>query len=182
MAINLDGITRKVRKKPATRNPAHHGSPSVRSELRVRVVDQSGKLKQYGLFHENVFVTGGLDRLANLIATGGEASNQWVNAFGIGTNNTAASSTDTGLYGETTIKGIPQVTVSKPAARKVRWSVTFESDEPPGQLTVKEVGLFFTDATNKILIARRDLATNEQVIKSDNDRQFWDWDAEFQPV
>lgn len=165
----LDGLTRRAQFQGGLMNPRQHSPSGVQNRIRLEVwsprkpgEDGASLMKRRSVIEKigNMLATNGLDRLAELIATGGEASTQWVNAMAIGTHTTAESSTATALGASTQRIHLSQASmnVSDVGSRTVRWVGTFASDGNASE--IHEIGLEFTTTAAQTLIARSELGTD----------------------
>lgn len=157
----LSGLTRKVfgGRKPVS-NPGHHNPARMQNRIQVEVVGPDGKVKEYHDITGNIMATYGLNNIAELIATGGEASS-WCSAGAIGTSTTAASSTQTGLVASTGIVHVSQSSMDASDAgdRTLRYVMTFASNNPAGAAAINEVGIFGTNNATTRMLARSVLGT-----------------------
>lgn len=158
-----------VRQRQAPRNPSPHSPVNWQNEIRMQVVSPEGVVKQDVLHQGNIMLTFGLNRLVELIATGGEASN-WVSAMAIGTSNTAAASTQNALVASTGIVHLSQASMvaSDAGNLTLAYNATFASNNPAGAAQINEVGLFATNAATASGVARSVLGT-DSVNKGAND-------------
>jgi len=174
----LEGLTRRGNHIGPPINPQDTSPVAARNHLVLEHLGPRGKVKNRIDHWGNILVTNGLSRIAQLIATGGEASTLWVNAMEIGTGNTAEASTQTALDNSTAIVHLSQASlnVSDLGARTTRWVATFTSANPAGAASIREVGLFFTTTAVTTLIARSELGT-DSVNKGNSDAINISYDA-----
>ena len=160
----LDGITRKPFSKivdvdgmiAALENPAGHSPLRAKNRIKMRVVGPKGNVKQEIDHIENIMCTFGLNRLCELIATGGEASD-WISAYGIGTDTTAANSTQDALgasTGSVALSATTNMNVTDQGNLTLRYLATFLSNNPAGAAEIHEVGLFCAEAASAEMAAR----------------------------
>lgn len=161
----LDGLTRPLRGSPPPTNPAPHSPVAIQNQIRLRVVDPDGKVRQETPWLTNILTTFGLASLASRVGTvsgaNANTTTEFVSAFKIGTGTTAATSNDTSLVastGSVTI-GNASFTKSNLAARTVEYQATFASDNPAGTAVINEVGLYLNSTAESQLAARIVLGT-----------------------
>lgn len=157
----LSGATRRSNfdRKPAV-NPAWHSAPAMESFGVIEVVGPDGRIKERKEWRQNIACTQGLTTLAKLAATGGEASG-WVSAAAIGTDTTAANSTQSTLVASTGIVHRSQASMvgSDIGNMTAQFNLTFASNNPAGAAAINEIGLFGTNAATNKMVARTVLGT-----------------------
>ena len=100
-------------------------------------------------------MTYGLDRAAKLLSTSAGAGSTFVNAMAIGTDNTAAASTQASLIASTQSAGT--FDRSDQGSMTARYLGTFASTG--GTMAIHEVGIFQTNTFTGSMIARSVLGT-----------------------
>ena len=161
MSHLLEGVTRRrTSGRSAVSNPAGHSPASLQNRLTLEVRGPNNELKQRKVIEGNLMMTQGLTTLAKLIATGGEASG-WISAGAIGTDTTAANSTQSQLGASTAIVHRSQASMagSDLGNMTARLAMTFASNNPAGAAQINEVGLFGTNAATNKMVARTVLGT-----------------------
>lgn len=155
----LEGLTRPGRNRMPS-NPGEHSPAGFHNRIRMQVVGPDGVVKEDRTIEGNILTTYGLNRLGELIATGGEASN-WISACAIGTHTLAAASTQSALSASTAIVHMSQAScdLSDAGDRTTRVLATFASNNPAGAAAINEVGLFATNAASTNMVARTVLGT-----------------------
>lgn len=163
----LNGITR--RGSSPLKNPGLHSPVPMQNRVRVEVwgPDEANPEKPQLVCKNvrehvgNIMATYGLNRLCELVATGGEASN-WVSMGRIGTSTTAvASSQDTlGASTGSVVITAASMDVSDQGNRTARYVMTFASNNPAGAATINEVGLFCNSTAHSQMAARSVLGTD----------------------
>lgn len=170
----LDGITRAPRRGGGPTNPRH--TPlSVQNRLRMDVVgpDESGNLvtKQHVDHVYNVMATYGLSRLPALLAGGAMDCSSWIAGMRIGTDNTAAASTDSRLLASTgSIDLTDAADIVEAGARTLRCVGTFNSDNPAGAAQIREIGLYASSNVTTGIVNRMDLTGAQSVNKGASDQ------------
>lgn len=142
------------------KNPEAHSPLYAFNVVRMKVVGPDGDVKQEIGPIKNIMCTSGLNQLCQLVATGGQASS-WISAGRIGTDTTAAASTQDALgasTGSVAITGA-SMSVSNLGARTARYLMTFASNNPAGVASIQEIGLFCNSTANSQLAARSVLGT-----------------------
>lgn len=169
----LDGIThvRPGRHTPLTNprqrdpvNPRAHSGLRLQNKLQIEVWGPKKKggrkiLKQRVERVGNIMATYGLDRLAEMLTSDTDGASKWVSAMALGTDTTAAASTQSSLGASTQIVHLSQASMvaSDPGTRTVQYNATFPSNG--NACSVHEVGLFGTNAATNKMIARSVLGT-----------------------
>lgn len=174
----LDGITRASRRAgPITAesvNPRRHSPLAIQNRARVQVVgpDESGNLvtKQDVTVEGNVMATYGLSRLVALLAGGSMDCSSWIGGMRIGTDNTAAASTDSRLLASTgSVDLTDAADVTEAGARTLRCVATFASDNPAGAASIREIGIYASSNVTTGIVARMDLTGANSVNKGNSD-------------
>jgi hypothetical protein len=112
----------------------------------------------------NVVVTGGRSKLAGLL--GGRDAGKYITLVGVGTNAAAATEADTNL----TDRVLIPVSNAAYEGAKVRFNFTIGSGQANG-LTIRELGLFFSDNTMFSRRVRRSAIGKEDDIEING---YWD--------
>lgn len=112
----------------------------------------------------NVVVTGGRSKLAGLL--GGRDAGKYITQVGVGTNAAAATESDTNL----TDRVLIPVSSADYEGAKVRFNFTIGSGQANG-LTIRELGLFFSDNTMFSRRVRRSAIGKEDDIEING---YWD--------
>lgn len=156
----LEGITRPGYLGVPPVNPDKHAPFGAQNRLRIAVVSPEGKVRTVVDHVDNIMCTFGLNQLCQLVATGGQASS-WVSACLIGTDTTAAASTQDALVASTArvVVGAGSMSMSNLGARTCRFLMTFASNNPAGAAAINEVGLFCNSTGNNQAAARSMLGT-----------------------
>ena len=180
----LDGVTRPPRRwrehgwevpvNPAPPGVGKHSPLSVHNRVRMEVVgpDEHGHqvTKQTIEAVGNIMCTYGLSRLASLLAGGSMDCSNWIGGMRIGTDSTAAVSTDNQLGASTgSIDLTDAADVTEAGARTLRCVGTFASNNPAGAATIKEIGIFASSSVTTGLVARKDLTGAQSVNKGASD-------------
>jgi hypothetical protein len=157
----LKGLTnRDTNPSVAISNPGHHSPFVMHNFGTIQVVGPDGNIKERKCWSENIACTQGLVTLAKLVATGGEASG-WISAAAIGTDTTAANSTQSTLGASTAIVHRSQASMvgSDAGNMTAAFNLTFASNNPAGAAAIHEIGLFGTNAATNKCVARKVLGT-----------------------
>jgi hypothetical protein len=174
----LDGITRPGRnngRQTADQiNPRKHSPVGAQNRVRYQVVgpDEHGNTvtKQDQVVEGNIMATYGLSRLVALLAGGSMNASDWIAGMRIGTDNTAAASTDTRLLASTgSVDLTDAADVTEAGARTLRCVATFASDNPAGAAQIREIGLYASSNVTTGLVARQDLTGANSVNKGASD-------------
>lgn len=176
----LAGLTRAPRAYRPPTNPPPHSPLGLQDKLTIEQVGPGGEVKRRSEVYGNILCTHGLNRLCELIATGGEASDL-IAAARIGTDNTAAASTDNALgasTGSVALSGA-SMDASDQGNRTLRYVMTFASNNPAGAAQIREIGLFASSNVTSGALARRDLTGAESVNKGASDEIRVSWDIVF---
>ena len=176
----LKGITRPYgRHTPVPfSNPREHTPVVLKDHLTMHLVGPDGKVKHQTEIIGNVVATYGLNRLCELIATGGEASDL-VAAARIGTDNTGATSNDSRLLASTQSIALSGASMdaSDQGDRTLRYVMTFASDGNASQ--IREIGVYISSNVTTGIWARRDLTGAESVNRGASDEIRVSWDFVF---
>ncbi len=175
----LDGITRRGRKQSQAQtaedvNPRKHSPVSVQNRVRMQVVgpDENGVqiTKQDVVASGNIMCTYGLSRLASLLAGGAMNCSDWIGGMRIGTDITAAVSTDNNLAASTgSIDLTDAGDVTEAGARTLRCIGTFASDNPAGAAQIREIGILASSNVTTGMVARKELTGAASVNKGASD-------------
>ena len=176
----LRGLTRSHgRYAPAPfQNPPIHSPIGLQDHLTIEQYGPSGELKKRAEVYGNVVATYGLNRLCELCATGGDASDH-VAAARIGTDNTAASSNDSRLLASTQSIALSGASMdaSDQGNRTLRYVMTFASDGNASQ--IREIAIYASSNVTTGIWARRDLTGAESVNRGASDEIRVSWDFVF---
>lgn len=173
MAHPLHGITRLGYGPRISSNPPPHAPVSLQNRVRVQVVgpNEDGEIvtKRDVDRIENIMLTQGLNSLCQMIGSGTAAASDWIAAIRIGTDNTAAASTQTGCIASTASLpvGASFVRSTGSAARILQYKATFESNNPAGAAAINEIGLYYH--TNAASGACRTMLGTDSVNKGASD-------------
>lgn len=177
----LAGLTRPQRHNPdrvltpADVNPRKHSPVAMHNRVRLEVVgpdEVTGEIvtKQTAEAVGNIMCTYGLSRLASLLAGGSMNCSDWIGGMRIGTDSTAATSTDNSLGASTGSMDLTDAAdVIEAGARTLRCVGTFSSNNPAGAATIKEIGIFVSSGVTTGAIARKDLTGAQSVNKGASD-------------
>lgn len=134
---------------------AKHSPFRAKNRIKIRVVGPDGVVKQEIDHVENIMNTYGLNYLCERVATGGEASS-WVQRMGIGTDSTAANSTQASLLASTAsvVIGGGSMVASDAGNMSLNFQATFASNNPAGTAAIHEVGLFQGTNLTGSMVAR----------------------------
>ena len=174
----LRGITRPYgRHAPQPfSNPRSHTPVVLQDHLMIDLVSPDGVVKHHSEVYGNVVATYGLNRLCELIATGGEASDL-VAAARIGTDSTVATSNDSRLLQSTQSIALSGASMdaSDQGNRTLRYVMTYASDGNASQ--IREIAIYASSNVTTGIWARRDLTGAESVNRgaSDEIRVSWDF-------
>jgi hypothetical protein len=169
----LEGITRPRRSAGEFSNPRHTPLTAY-NRVRMQVVgpDEHGRqvTKQTVEHVHNVMATYGLSRLVSLLAGGALNCSDWIGGMRIGTDNTAAASTDSRLLASTgSIDLTDAADVIEAGARTLRAVGTFASDNPAGAAQIREIGLYASSNVTTGIVNRIDLTGANSVNKGASD-------------
>lgn len=165
--MSLAGITRPTSAAGLANpiiNPNHSPLP-LQNRIQAEVVGPDGKVKHRIERIGNIMCTHGLDRLVAMLSSDTDGASRWVSAMGIGTQTTAAASTQSGLLASTGIVHLSvqnasgTMTATKAGDMTLQYEATFASNNPAGAAQIHEVGLHATNAANAAAVARTALGT-----------------------
>lgn len=178
----LDGLTRPKKAEwgarpltPEDVNPRKHSPLAMHNRVVMEVVgpdENTGDIitKQRVEATGNIMCTYGLSRLVSLLAGGSMDCSSWIGGMRIGTDSTAAVSTDNSLGASTgSIDLTDSSDVIEAGARTLRCVGTFASNNPAGSATIKEIGIFASSNATTGLVARKDLTGAQSVNKGASD-------------
>lgn len=180
MSSILDGLTR-ARKQyglPPTAddiNPRKHSPVGAQNQVRYQVVgpNEHGEIvtKEDKVVVGNIMATYGLSRIVSLLAGGAMDCSSWIAGMRIGTDNTAAASTQQSLLASTGSVDLTDAgDIIEAGARTLRCLATFASDNPAGAAQIREIGLFVSsNVGTNFLVARQDLTGANSVNKGASD-------------
>lgn len=168
----LAGITRPGSSEFS--NPRRHSPLGLQNRIRVQVVgpDEHGVqvTKQDQIIEGNIMATYGLSQLVSLLAGGAMNCSDWIGGMRIGTDNTAAASTDSRLLASTgSIDLTDAADVTEAGARTLRCVGTFASNNPAGAAQIREIGLYASSNVTTGIVARLDLTGAQSVNKGASD-------------
>ena len=154
----LGGITSQGGARMA--NPSPHSPALFQNQILMEVIGPDGKVKQRIDHHGNVLLTYGLNRLGEMIASDTGGASGWVSAAAIGTDTTAASSTNNALGNSTQIVHLSQASMvaSDGGSRTLQYNMTFASDGNASE--IHEIGLFATNGATSAGVARAVFGTD----------------------
>lgn len=161
--MNLLGITRAGVRNSAIKNPewpgVKHSPLSIQNKLSYEVwgPNDAGEIvkKQAAYNLENIMVTYGLDRAGKILSTSAAAGSTFANAMAIGTDSTAAASTQASLLASTQSHGT--FSRSDQGSMTARYLASFDSTGAAHQ--IHEVGVFQTNTFTGSMICRSVLGT-----------------------
>lgn len=173
----LDGITRR---RPygadgSIVNPRKHSPLGMQNRIRIQVVgpDEYGNVvtkEDKTLDAGNIMATYGMSRLVSLLAGGSMDCSSWIAGMRIGTDNTAAASTDSRLLASTGSVDLTDASdIIEAGARTLRCVATFASDNPAGAASIREIGLYASSNVTTGCVGRKDLTGAESVNKGASD-------------
>lgn len=178
MSNLLEGLTRpksinRVFAKDEFINP-RHSSLGILNRLQMDVVgpDEHGKIvtKQHVDYAHNILATYGLSRIVALLAGGAMDCSSWIGGMRIGTDNTAAASTDSRLLASTgSVDLTDAADVIEAGARTLRCVATFASDNPAGAAQIREIGVYASSNVTTGIVNRMDLTGAQSVNKGASD-------------
>lgn len=165
----LDGITCKPGSAAGRfHNPRAHSNMGIRNRIIGEVWGPDPTLKLKGKaaakapkvllqrFERigNIACTYGLDQMAQVFASDTNGASRLVSAMALGTDSTAAASTQTALGGSTQIIHLSQASMaaSYPGARTLQYNGTFASNG--NACSINEVALFGTNNATTRMLAR----------------------------
>lgn len=162
-------------------NPVVHNPVVVQNKVKTVVRGPDGEVKQEQIAVGNICCTYGLNRLCELVATGGDASN-WFGGMRIGTDNTAEASTQNALLASTGSVALTDASrVIDLGNMSLRALATFASDNPAGAASIREIGIYASSNVTTGLINRKVLAGAESIAKGASDSIEVSFDLIFQP-
>jgi hypothetical protein len=167
----LSGITRRGRSD--FHNP-RHTPVGIYNRARLQVVgpNEHGDIvtKHTGGWAYNVMATYGLSKLVSFLGAGTVTVSDWIGGLRIGTDNTAAVSTDTCLLASTASLAVTAAgDVTEAGARTLRVVATFASSQPAGAASIREIGLYASSNVTTGLVNRIDLTGANSVNKGNSD-------------
>lgn len=174
----LNGVTRPNRNRqrltPDLINPRKHAPLGMQNRVHIQVIgpDEHGDLvtKQDVVAEGNIMATYGLSRIVALLAGGSMDCSSWIGGMRIGTDNTAAASTDSRLLASTGSVDLTDASdVIEAGARTLRCVATFASDNPAGAASIREIGIYASSNVTTGIVARKDLTGAESVNKGASD-------------
>lgn len=157
MEFTLAGVTRDGH-TPLT-NPGDHSVMAAQDRVIIDLIGPDGEVKQHIDHQGNLLATYGINNLVERIATGGEASD-WISAAAIGTDTTAANSTDDALGNSTQIVHLSaaSMVLSDGGDMTLEVHMTYASDGNAAE--IHEHGIFGTNAATAKMVARAVLGTD----------------------
>lgn len=171
----LDGVTRpNFKRDNGIENPAKHSPLGLQNRVHMQVVgpNEFGQIvtKQDVVAEGNIMCTYGLSRIVALLAGGSMDCSSWIGGMRIGTDNTAAVSTDNSLGASTGSIDLTDASdVTEAGARTLRCVGTFASDNPAGAAQIREIGIFASSNVTTGAVARKDLTGAQSVNKGASD-------------
>lgn len=170
----LDGITRPMPGNPVQPSNPRHSPLAIQNRLRMQVVgpDEHGNTvtKQTVDQVHNIMATYGLSKLVSFLAGGAMNASDWIGGMRIGTDSTAAVSTDSRLGASTgSIDLTDAGDVTEAGARTLRCIGTFASDNPAGAATITEVAVYASSNVTTGLVNRINLTGAQSVNKGASD-------------
>jgi hypothetical protein len=142
-------------------NPGQHSPLGMRqNRVIAEVVGPDGEVKQRVDHTGNIMLTYGLNRAVEMLASDAGGASGWVSAMAIGTDTTAANSTNNALGNSTQIIHLSQASMvaSDGGNLTLQYNGTFASDG--NAAAINEVGLFATNAATAAGVARSVLGTD----------------------
>ncbi len=179
MSNPLEGVTRPGRRDQRITaediNPRRHSPLGAQNRVRYVVVgpDSTGQIvtKQDKIIDGNIMATYGLSKLVSLLAGGALNCSDWIGGMRIGTDNTAAVSTDSRLLASTGSVDLTDAgDVTEQGARTLRCIATFLSDNPAGAAQIREIGILGSSNVSTGLVCRQDLTGANSVNKGASDQ------------
>ena len=174
----LDGVVRpsKVRQGLTLDelNPQQHSPLQMQNRVRLQVVgpNERGEIvtKQDVIASGNVMATYGLSQLVSFLGNGTVTASNWIGGMRIGTDNTAANSTQSRLLAST---GSIDLTDAGDVVASETFSLrclgTFASNNPAGAASIQEIGLYASSDITTGIVARKVLTGAESVNKGASD-------------
>ena len=159
MGFSLTGMT-KPGQAPALTNPGEHSSLRFQNRVMADVVGPDGQVRQRIDHHGNILCTHGLNRLIEMLASDSGGASDIVSAAAIGTDTTAANSTNDALGNSTQIVHLSQASMvaSDAGSLTLQYNMTFASDG--NAAAIHEIGIFCTNAATAKAMARSVLGTD----------------------
>lgn len=164
MSDVLKGITRGGRS--AFSNPAPHSPIRVQNRIHFDVVGPDGSIKQSVRNVNNIMVTYGLASVGKTLSTSTKAGSSLAQTMAIGTDNTAANSTQSGLLASTQLCGT--FSRSDQGNMTGRYLATFGSDG--NAASIREIGIFASNVGNDSMICRSVLTGTQSVNRGASDQ------------
>lgn len=163
----LSGLTR--RGHVPCRNPVPHAPIRMQNKIHFDVVgpNESGEIvtKQSVRDVENIMVTYGLAQAGKLLSTSTKAGSTFAQTMAIGTSNTAAASTQSGLLNSTQLCG----TFSRSDQGNMTARFLGSFDSTGGAMSVQEIGIFASNVGNDSMICRSVLTGTQSVNRGASD-------------
>jgi hypothetical protein len=163
----LKGITRQGH--AAIRNPRSSGPPhspfAVKNRISYDLVGPDGKVKKSVRNAENIMATYGLASAAKILSTATDAGSSFAQTMAIGTDTTAAASTQAGLQASTQLCGT--FSRSEAGNRTARYLGTFASDG--NAASIQEIGIFASNVASASMICRSVLTGTQSVNRGASD-------------
>ena len=160
----LNGVTRRGR--AVFSNPVPHSPVRMQNRIHFDVVGPDGQVKQSVRNVENIMVTNGLVQAGKLLSTSTKAGSTWAQTMAIGTSNTAANSTQSGLLNSTQLCGT--FSRSDQGNMTARYLGTFASDG--NAASIQEIGIFASNVGNDSMICRSVLTGTQSVNRGASDQ------------
>ena len=114
--------------------------------------------------------TYGMSKLVSFMGAGTVTVSDWIGGMRIGTDNTAAASTDTCLIASTASLAVTAAgDVTEAGVRTLRVVATFASSQPAGAAQIREIGLYASSNVTTGLVNRIDLTGAQSVNKGASD-------------
>lgn len=139
----------------------------VRGFIRSYIRGVDGKIRDDSGFIENTITNAGLAVLAGL--AGNTGSQVAFTFLAVGTNNTAASASQTALVAEITDSGLARSAATVSRSTTTQTNDTLQLDKTwtaTGAKTVEEIGVF-NDATTGVMLGRKVTGTKTLAIGED---------------
>lgn len=152
----LKGITRPGHTDIT--NPGQHSPVSIQNRVQIEQYGPDGVLKKRIDHRGNILTTYGLNRMAEMFASDASGASALANAVAIGTDTTAAASTQSGLGASTQLASGASFVRSDAGARTLAFNGTFASNG--NACAVHEVGIFETNNAAASMLARSVLGTD----------------------
>lgn len=160
----LKGITQ--RGQSPLNNPAPHAPMRMQNRIHFDVVGPDGKVKHSVRNLENIMVTYGLAQAGKLLSTSTKAGSSFAQTMAIGTDNTAAASTQSGLLASTQLCGT--FSRSDQGNMTARYLATFGSDG--NAASIREIGIFASNVGNDSMVCRSVLTGTQSVNRGASDQ------------